>query len=104
VVPTSFEESDLVRRRVIENLTEFLHPLKGGPDRRGWDFGRDVFLSEIAAVIEDTTGVDHVAQASVRGSVNGIDRTDPDGSRVEIRDVDGELPASGVHTVTMSPA
>jgi hypothetical protein len=31
----------------------------GGPDGDGWPFGRDVFLSDLAAVIEAVEGVDH---------------------------------------------
>ena len=41
-------------------LTRFLHPLTGGRDGRGWDFGEAVYLSDVAALIEDTPGVDAV--------------------------------------------
>jgi predicted phage baseplate assembly protein len=43
-----------------EALMAFLHPLTGGPDGEGWPFGRDVFLSDVAAVLERTPGVDYV--------------------------------------------
>jgi hypothetical protein len=49
---------------VIENvntgLTNFLHPLSGGSDGRGWPFGRPVYLSEIYEVIDRASGVDYV--------------------------------------------
>jgi hypothetical protein len=41
-------------------LQTFLHPLRGGADGHGWDFGQSVFLSDLAALIEGTPGVDAV--------------------------------------------
>jgi hypothetical protein len=36
--------------------------LTGGPEGRGWEFGRDVFLSDMAAVLEAVDGVDFARQ------------------------------------------
>jgi predicted phage baseplate assembly protein len=41
-------------------LGAFLHPLAGGPERRGWPFGRDVFVSDVASLLESVEGVDYV--------------------------------------------
>jgi hypothetical protein len=41
-------------------LAAFLHPLAGGPDGRGWPFGRDVFVSDVASLLESLDGVDYV--------------------------------------------
>ncbi|ANZ28484.1 putative baseplate assembly protein (plasmid) [Rhodococcus sp. WB1] len=41
-------------------LNRFLHPLVGGPDATGWPFGRDVYRSEMLAVIDEVQGVEHV--------------------------------------------
>ena len=41
-------------------LTGFLHPLTGGPDGRGWDFGRMPHKSDLFEVIEGIRGVSHV--------------------------------------------
>jgi hypothetical protein len=95
VVPVSFEDADLVRRRVLGNLGTFLHALKGGPDGTGWDFGRDVYVSEVASVIERTEGVDHVKTVTLGGTAADGDRTREDGRRVQVHGDDGELPASG---------
>lgn len=50
---------------LLEALTAavdaFFHPLRGGPDGRGWPFGRDVYRSEVLQVLDDTEGTDHVA-------------------------------------------
>ena len=60
VVPVEPEKSDEVELNVLQRLETFLHPLRGGPERRGWELGRDVFLSEVFAEIEAVSGVDHV--------------------------------------------
>jgi uncharacterized phage protein gp47/JayE len=50
---------------VREALMKFLHPLTGGPERRGWPWGRDVYLSDIAAVLENVNGVDYIETLSL---------------------------------------
>jgi hypothetical protein len=49
-----------VRTAAAEALRGFLHPLTGGPEGRGWPFGRDVHASELYALLEGVPGVDHV--------------------------------------------
>jgi hypothetical protein len=55
-------QDQTVRGAVLDNLKAFFHPLTGGPgpERRGWPFGRSVFISEVYEVLEGTSGVDHV--------------------------------------------
>jgi phage-related baseplate assembly protein len=48
------------RERAIAELQSFLHPLTGGPEKLGWPFGRDVHLSDIAALLEGLAEVDYV--------------------------------------------
>lgn len=45
---------------VVAALQRFLHPLTGGPEGTGWAFGRDVYISDVAALLESVAGVDHV--------------------------------------------
>jgi Baseplate J-like protein len=49
-----------VKRRIVDALDEFLHPLTGGPSAEGWKLGRNVFASEIASVIHNVPGVDYL--------------------------------------------
>ncbi|HSS95542.1 MAG TPA: baseplate J/gp47 family protein [Terriglobales bacterium] len=60
-------EVEQAARAALEN---FLHPLYGGPGGKGWDLGRDVFISDIAAVLAEVDGVDFVEELSL--SVNGV--------------------------------
>ena len=62
VVPIDPAEAGLVEQNVLEALAIFFHPLTGGPDGTGWDLGRDVFLSDLAAVLEHVAGVDYVEE------------------------------------------
>lgn len=65
VVPVSLEVGDTVRRKVVEGLKRFLHPLTGGPGGQGWEFNRRPWESEIYALIESKEGVDHVHSLAV---------------------------------------
>lgn len=57
---TSISEAKTIEGRIIDTLNQFFHPLYGGPEKKGWEFGRNVYISEVYEVIENTEGVDHV--------------------------------------------
>jgi hypothetical protein len=75
VVPA---EAGLVEQRAHDALAEFFHPLFGGPGGTGWDLGRSVFLSDVAAVLEGVAGVDFVEELSLM--LNGA----PQGDRIRV--------------------
>jgi hypothetical protein len=60
VAPRDASEAGLVEERVRVALASFLHPLTGGPEGNGWPFGRDVYVSDVAAIMEAVDGVDYV--------------------------------------------
>jgi hypothetical protein len=50
-----------LRTRVQRALQEYLNALTGGPERAGWPFGRDVYVSELYHLLEmEVPGVDYV--------------------------------------------
>ena len=53
-------EAEGVRERVIDRLFQFLHPLTGGEEGRGWNFGRSLLATDILPVIMDVPGVEFV--------------------------------------------
>src|SRR5262249_39335500 len=59
-----------VEQAALDALSAFLHPLYGGPGGLGWDLGRGVFLSDVAAVLGAATGVDYVEDLKL--FVNGV--------------------------------
>lgn len=60
IAPLDLSQSGPVLQAAATALEAFLHPLTGGPDGLGWPFGRDVYLSDVAAVLEAVEGVDYV--------------------------------------------
>ncbi len=61
-------DPEAMRDRIEKALSDFLDPLKGGPDKSGWAFGRSVYRSEVYAVIEAVDGVDCVTQLVLRAA------------------------------------
>jgi hypothetical protein len=52
--------SDRLRREIADKLRIFLHPLIGGRDGKGWEFGRAVLKTELIHVVEEVPGVEGV--------------------------------------------
>lgn len=57
-----------VRVDVVERLNSFLNPIVGGHDGEGWPFGRELFISEIFAVIQSVPGVEYIEAARMSAS------------------------------------
>ncbi|EGW36025.1 putative baseplate assembly protein [Desulfosporosinus sp. OT] len=87
LVTTEFEMAPLVEKTSMERLKAFLHPLSGGSDRKGWEFGRHPYLSDFYGLLESIEGVDFVTELTV------------DDSDIE----DYVLIYSGNHNVTVRP-
>ncbi|MCU0526259.1 MAG: baseplate J/gp47 family protein [Elainella sp. Prado103] len=65
IAPLHPETAGVVAEQVEQTLAYFLHPLMGGPESAGWAFGRDVYLSDVAAILERVPGVDYVSELSL---------------------------------------
>ena len=56
-----------VKQSVQDKLNHSFNPVGGGgPDDPGWPFGRNLYLSEIADVLEHVAGVDYIDAIMVR--------------------------------------
>ena len=73
-----------VEAAVRDGLEHFLHPLLGGPEGRGWEEGRNVYLSDVAAVLERITGVDYARELRlyIDGRLQGEQARVPTGKTV----------------------
>ena len=60
VFVTSIDLISVVDREVKTKLDEFFHPLTGGPEGTGWDFGRDVNVADIYALLGEIDGLEHI--------------------------------------------
>jgi hypothetical protein len=69
-----------VEQAVRDALERFLHPVFGGPNGTGWELGRDVFMSDVAAELERTPGVDFIEALDL--VIGGV----PQGESVRVPD------------------
>ena len=77
-------------------LKRFLHPVVGGPDGQGWPPERDLFTSDLAAVLEEVDKLDHIQELSLL--VSGVVQ----GDRVQVPD--GSIIAAGNFTLKLAAA
>jgi hypothetical protein len=77
IAVASADRASAVERAVYEKLAAFLHPLTGGLDGSGWDFGRAPHRSDFFALIETVPGVDHVRYLQITETEDrsGVRRT-----------------------------
>jgi hypothetical protein len=55
---------------IRNSLNRFLHPLHGGFDGMGWDFGRAPHRSDLMSLLQSAPGVDHVRRLVVTASAS----------------------------------
>ena len=65
VVPLADQLEADVKQAVVEAVRAYLDPHAGGNDGTGWPFGRDVFASELYALIDRLPQVDYVSALSL---------------------------------------
>jgi hypothetical protein len=86
------EEASDVEQKIGAALKSYLHPIRGGQARSGWDFGRLPQRSDLYVLIERIPGVSHIRNLNVRMIAErpGVEKT-------------GHfLVYSGHHTLTMT--
>ncbi|GJL74441.1 baseplate J/gp47 family protein [Nitrosomonas sp.] len=55
-----------VQNSAQDKLNQFFNPVAGGGlDKKGWPFGRSLYLSEVYDVLEDVSGVDYIDTVSI---------------------------------------
>ena len=73
VFVVSIDRVAAVELDVNNQLRDFLHPLRGGPEREGWEFGRPLAVSDLYVLLEAIDGVDHVENLQLRfGDRTGV--------------------------------
>jgi len=93
VFVTSIDVASKVERDVRKKLKAFFHPLTGGAEGKGWDFGRDVSASDIYALLENIEAIDHVENLKFTSDGTTIEDT------VEVKR--DSLVANGTHMVNL---
>jgi len=62
VTPLDLSQAGPVGVAVQQALRAFFQPLTGGPGGAGWPFGRSVYVSDVATMLESVPGVDFVEE------------------------------------------
>ncbi len=73
VLRSTSGSSEAIKDDIIRKIRDFLHPLRGGKNRRGWPFGRPVSKIDIYHVCEEVGGVDFVDRVVMRDLDAGVD-------------------------------
>ena len=60
-------QADITRLEIeaTSALQGFFHPIRGGRDGRGWEFGRPVHIGEVYAVLQGVPGVEFVEDSRI---------------------------------------
>ena len=74
-----------VEQAATAALVELLHPTDGGPDGRGWPFGRRLWESDVLRTLDGVDGIDRV---------DGVELTRLDGRPLDAMPADGLVSAA----------
>ncbi len=80
VKPLLLSEASIISDRIKTRLETFFDPVKGGQYGNGYDFGQEIYLSEVAAVIENIAGVDYVEELILKKVIEDKVVTEVSGS------------------------
>lgn len=58
---------DTVKDQVVKELKKFFDPLTGGLQDKGWEFGRNIYISEIYQLLDRLPGVDYIKPTETKG-------------------------------------
>jgi predicted phage baseplate assembly protein len=65
-------DAGIVHDAVVKQLLDYYHPLKGGRNGTGWDFGGTLYFSETYRQILDIPGVLLIVTGSLKTFVDGV--------------------------------
>jgi len=73
VAPVSIDIAVPLEAEILKQLKAFLHPLYGGPGKKGWEFGRGLHISDVYALLGSIEGVDHVENIRLNGKYGDVE-------------------------------
>ncbi|MBL6975481.1 MAG: putative baseplate assembly protein [Deltaproteobacteria bacterium] len=73
VIRQASGSADAVKSEITRRVVDFLHPLRGGKNHRGWPFGRPLSKVDVYHVCEEVGGVDFVDKVSIKDMDAGME-------------------------------
>jgi len=89
----------VIEKTAREKIADFLHPLTGYAERKGWNFGDAPCLSDIYSILEGIEAVDYVANVEIRYFEGSKILTLTDTSVIKLPEY--ALPYSGKHAIAV---
>ena len=68
IVYDNISEVKVIEALIVKKLNKFFNALTGGPSGDGWEFGRNVYSSEVYELLEGVQGVDYVKNLILHSS------------------------------------
>lgn len=94
-------KEDTVKDQVVEALLKFFDPLTGGLQGKGWEFGRNIYISEIYQLLDKLPGVDYVKPTETKEQQAQNDEDEvvilPEDSEERKERVNGQLSAVKIY-------
>lgn len=100
--PANVSEGERILGKAQAVIDDFLHPLTGGRDGTGWEFGRRPHPSDLYPLLAAIEGVDHVDSLNITCDDMPSDETTL--SRSELRALSWHLIFSGTHSIGLVSA
>lgn len=96
VIPTQMEEAANLEKEIVTKLKGYIHPLKGGAQQTGWEFGQSICRSDLYALLEGIANVDFIADLVIQADGKTISG--------DIALDTYTLPYSGMHQISLMMA
>ncbi|MBA4181545.1 MAG: putative baseplate assembly protein [Anaerolinea sp.] len=101
IVVQRHHSGEQVRNAVAGRIREYLDPLLGGPNRTGWPFGRDLYLSEMQSVVQAVPGVEYAQDVTLYQVDIQTGQSRAAGQKITL--AEDVLLLSYEHSVTVAP-
>lgn len=89
----------VIEKTAMEKVADFLHPLTGYEDGKGWNFGDAPCISDIYSILEGIEAVDYVLSVEIRYFDGSKVFTLTDTSVIKLPEY--SLPYSGEHSIAV---
>jgi Baseplate J-like protein len=65
IYPKSLDLSPVAEKKARDRLAKFFHPIYGGLDDNGWEFGEIVCISDVYSILEEIDEIDHIDNLAI---------------------------------------
>jgi predicted phage baseplate assembly protein len=101
LVTTDIEAVSELENRIRTKIEEFLHPLKGGKEGNGWDFGQVPSTSNFYSLLSDLNGVSYIEEIDVTLKAENGSLEKPSKFSESYNIPNSALPCNGMHEINV---